>query len=59
MLTQTRPSDAHPDDATASGSARPDARRPVLVLEDVTKTYPNGRDALKDVDLVVPEGDFV
>ena len=36
-----------------------DARRPVLVLNDVTKTYPNGRDALKDVDLVVPEGDFV
>lgn len=36
-----------------------DTRRPVLVLNDVTKTYPNGRDALKDVDLVVPEGDFV
>ncbi len=35
------------------------AHRPVLVLEDVTKTYPNGRDALCDVDLVVPEGDFV
>ena len=31
----------------------------MLVLNDVTKTYPNGRDALKDVDLVVPEGDFV
>jgi cell division transport system ATP-binding protein len=29
------------------------------MLNDVTKTYPNGRDALKDVDLVVPEGDFV
>ncbi|NJD28789.1 MAG: cell division ATP-binding protein FtsE [Chloroflexi bacterium] len=36
-----------------------DTRRAVLVLNDVTKTYPNGRDALKDVDLVVPEGDFV
>jgi cell division transport system ATP-binding protein len=36
-----------------------DGRRAVLVLTDVTKTYPNGRDALKDVDLVVPEGDFV
>ncbi|MEZ0241081.1 MAG: cell division ATP-binding protein FtsE [Chloroflexota bacterium] len=34
-------------------------RRPVLVLSDVTKTYPNGRHALRDVDLVVPEGDFV
>jgi cell division transport system ATP-binding protein len=35
------------------------ARRPVLVLNDVTKTYPNGRHALRDVDLTVPEGDFV
>jgi len=34
-------------------------RRPVLVLSDVTKRYPNGRHALRDVDLVVPEGDFV
>jgi cell division transport system ATP-binding protein len=33
--------------------------RPILVLNNVTKTYPNGRNALKDVDLVVPEGDFV
>ncbi|HYN70638.1 MAG TPA: ATP-binding cassette domain-containing protein, partial [Candidatus Eisenbacteria bacterium] len=45
-----------------SGSVAPDGtpvRRPVLVLSDVTKTYPNGRHALRDVDLVVPEGDFV
>jgi cell division transport system ATP-binding protein len=33
--------------------------RPVLVLNNVTKTYPNGRNALQEVDLVVPEGDFV
>ena len=33
--------------------------RPVLVLHDVTKTYPNGKTALRDVDLVIPEGDFV
>ena len=33
--------------------------RAVLVLHDVTKTYPNGKTALRDVDLVVPEGDFV
>src|SRR5947209_6855812 len=33
--------------------------RAVLILHDVTKTYPNGKEALKDVDLVVPEGDFV
>ncbi len=37
----------------------PAGRRPVLVLNDVTKRYPNGREALRDVDLVVPEGDFV
>jgi cell division transport system ATP-binding protein len=51
-----------PDARTASTSgsrAHRDQRRPVLILNDVTKTYPNGRDALKDVDLEVPEGDFV
>ena len=31
----------------------------VVALHDVTKTYPNGNVALRDVDLVVPEGDFV
>jgi cell division transport system ATP-binding protein len=31
----------------------------VLVLHDVTKQYPNGKLALQDVDLVIPEGDFV
>ena len=29
------------------------------MLHDVTKRYPNGKEALKDVDLIVPEGDFV
>jgi cell division transport system ATP-binding protein len=33
--------------------------RAVVVLHDVTKRYPNGKDALRDVDLIVPEGDFV
>jgi cell division transport system ATP-binding protein len=33
--------------------------RAVLVLHDVTKMYPNGKEALRDVDLVIPEGDFV
>ena len=38
----------------------PDVERTaVLVLNDVTKRYPNGREALRDVDLVIPEGDFV
>jgi len=36
-----------------------EADRSVLVLHDVTKTYPNGKTALRDVDLVIPEGDFV
>ena len=35
------------------------ADRAVLVLHDVTKVYPNGKTALLDVDLVIPEGDFV
>jgi cell division transport system ATP-binding protein len=33
--------------------------RPVIGLQRVWKTYPNGTDALRDVSLVVPEGDFV
>jgi cell division transport system ATP-binding protein len=33
--------------------------QPVVVLHDVTMRYPNGKEALKDVELVVPEGDFV
>jgi cell division transport system ATP-binding protein len=69
MLTLPRTRDPRPELADAdhfaplpggsNGHGVADTRRPVLVLNDVTKTYPNGRDALKDVDLVVPEGDFV
>jgi cell division transport system ATP-binding protein len=33
--------------------------RAVVVLHDVHKVYPNGKAALRDVDLVIPEGDFV
>jgi len=33
--------------------------RMLVTLEGVTKSYPNGRAALKGVDLSVPEGDFV
>jgi len=33
--------------------------RAVLVLHDVTKEYPNGKLALREVDLIIPEGDFV
>ncbi len=69
---QTLTPSGRPDLDSSADPGRPDegvqatngrspatARRPVLVLNDVTKTYPNGRDALKDVDLGVSEGDFV
>ena len=36
-----------------------EARRASLALQDVSKVYPNGRRALSDVDLVVPDGDFL
>jgi cell division transport system ATP-binding protein len=43
-----------------TGRTRPvETDHAVVVLHDVTKRYPNGKEALKDVDLVVPEGDFV
>ena len=38
---------------------RLDHDRAVLVMHDVTMEYPNGNVALRDVDLVIPEGDFV
>jgi cell division transport system ATP-binding protein len=28
-------------------------------IEGVSKIYPNGKEALRDVDLVIPEGDFI
>jgi cell division transport system ATP-binding protein len=31
----------------------------ILILHDVTMTFPNGKTALRDVDLVIPDGDFV
>ena len=56
---------------SASGTPRrPEAARsrptdvatdgpPTLALRGVTKTYPNGKAALREVNLTVPEGDFV
>jgi cell division transport system ATP-binding protein len=38
---------------------RLDHDRAVLVMHDVTMEFPNGNVALRDVDLVIPEGDFV
>ena len=39
--------------------ALPEARRASLALHQASKVYPNGRRALDEIDLVVPEGDFV
>src|ERR1700716_989993 len=33
--------------------------RPVISFQHVWKTYPTGTEALRDINLVVPEGDFV
>src|ERR1700704_6488928 len=67
--TSTPPSPRSLVDQRRSGPATPRSAghegdgahqdRPIVVLRDVTKTYPNGKTALRDVDLVVPEGDFV
>jgi cell division transport system ATP-binding protein len=46
---------APPPPAEPVETLRPDSVR----LEGVTKTYPNGKSALIDVDLVIPAGDFV
>src|ERR1700726_4749540 len=35
------------------------ASRPVISFQHVWKRYPTGAEALRDVNLVVPEGDFV
>ena len=50
-----------PAPAAAGPPGRGDATdsRPVLVLRSVGKTYPNGRVALRDVDLALEEGEFV
>jgi cell division transport system ATP-binding protein len=46
-------------DRLTGHAPRPRSDHAVVVLHDVTMRYPNGKEALKDVDLVVPEGDFV
>ncbi|MGH2408017.1 MAG: cell division ATP-binding protein FtsE [Candidatus Limnocylindrales bacterium] len=37
----------------------PDLKHAAVVLHDVTKVYGNGKRALVEVDLLIPEGDFV
>jgi cell division transport system ATP-binding protein len=50
---------SHRDQPAAHLIAESRDDQAILVLHDVTKTYPNGKTALRDVDLVIPEGDFV
>jgi cell division transport system ATP-binding protein len=45
--------------AADRNSDDPIPSRIVLAMQDVTKSYPNGRVALRDIDLIIPEGDFV
>ncbi|MGZ6340774.1 MAG: cell division ATP-binding protein FtsE [Candidatus Limnocylindrales bacterium] len=45
------------DDRTPPSAGSPE--RVLLALHDVTKAFPNGKIALRDVELSVPEGDFV
>ena len=60
MTTAPAPPSARPPSHTADRRADQAApERAVLVLHDVTKQYPNGKVALRDVDLIIPEGDFV
>jgi cell division transport system ATP-binding protein len=64
--TQSAAARPGPNGQGAAGApkpaARPEARvttRVVLAMQGVTKSYPNGRVALRGVDLIIPEGDFV
>jgi cell division transport system ATP-binding protein len=58
--TETDATGAQGRAATAlDGAIAPARPRTSIALRDVSKVYPNGRMALSDVDLVVPEGDFV
>ncbi len=58
LTVATSPSPTLRERLTGRPRPRPDGQ-PVVVLHDVTMRYPNGKEALKDVELVVPEGDFV
>jgi cell division transport system ATP-binding protein len=45
--------------AANKNADEPIPSRIVLAMQGVTKSYPNGRVALRGVDLTIPEGDFV
>ena len=54
-----KPSQTRRPGATEGPSPDSVPARVVLAMQGVTKSYPNGRVALRGVDLTVPEGDFV
>jgi cell division transport system ATP-binding protein len=45
--------------AARYGSTTSPVKRPSVALHEVSKTYQNGKRALIDVDLLIPEGDFI
>ena len=55
-MTVTTSSSA-PSATTEGSTAAPIT--PIVALHDVTKVYPTGRAALSEVNLFIPEGDFV
>src|ERR1035437_2739525 len=55
----SKPSQSRRPGETAQRSEDPVPARIVLAMQGVTKSYPNGRVALRGVDLMIPEGDFV
>ena len=57
--SDSKPSQNRRPDAPDSEPPKPVPTRIVLAMQGVTKSYPNGRVALRGVDLMVPEGDFV
>jgi len=62
-MVSPAPPDSKPSQSRASQAAvtptDPAPPRTILALEGVTKSYPSGTAALRDVDLAIPEGDFV
>ena len=67
ILAPTPPTDTAAPPATTSLRQRLRLRRPgisaadrsIVLLHEVTMRYPNGKIALNEVDLAIPEGDFV
>jgi cell division transport system ATP-binding protein len=57
--SDSKPSQTRMPGGSVKSSETPVRARVVLAMEGVTKAYPNGKVALRGVDLIVPEGDFV